>query len=251
MPPDGGPGAEPGVDVMLGAVIQVLSAAVQPGQERNRYGEALLGPLVGAVADRPAMVPPVRRWRSRRRSRSSSWRCPALPMSSSLAAAQRWKSGQAPVAGRQHIVADQQQAQVFHGAVRPEASRAAWLQGMRSWARSRKVSRATGLRRSHTAPLCGQCIDTSPSASGRRRAGTCPPGPARASVNRSASTHHQQRPRSPAVTSRPQPHRKRAGMPLQRVQAARRRSGPANNCWPHPSPRPACLTGELVGRICR
>ena len=46
-----------------------------------------------------AAVPPDRRWRSRRqwRNRSSSWRCPALPMAPSLAAAQRWKR---PGAGR-------------------------------------------------------------------------------------------------------------------------------------------------------
>ena len=95
----------------------------------------------------------------------------------------------------------------------------AWLQGMRSQARSRKVSRASALRRSHATPLCGRCIDTSPSASGRRRAGISPPDRARVSVTSPVSTHHQQRPRSPAVTSRPQPQRKRAGMPLQRVQA--------------------------------
>jgi len=40
-----------------------------------------------------------------------------------------------------------------------------------------------------------------PAATGR---GTCPPGPPRTSVTTSASTHHQQRPRSAAVTSRPQ-----------------------------------------------
>ncbi len=90
---------------------------------------------------------------------------------------------------------------------------------LRSRAKSRKVSRAIALRRSRTTPLCGRRIDTSPSASGRRGVGTSPPGPARASVTSPASTHHQHRPRSPAVTSRPQPQRKRAGMPLQRVQA--------------------------------
>jgi MarR family len=101
----------------------------------------------------------------------------------------------------------------------PRASRAAWLQGMRSQARSRNVSRVITLRRSHTTPLCGQRIETTPSASGRRRAGISTSGPARAPVTSPASTHHQQRPRSRAVTSRPQPHRKRSGMPLQRVQA--------------------------------
>ena len=52
----------------------------------------------------------------------------------------------------------------------------------------------------------------------RPQVGTCLPGPAKTSVTSSASTHHQQRPRSPAATSRPQPQRNRAGMPLQRVQ---------------------------------
>src|SRR5207249_9082940 len=52
VPPGGGPGTEPRVEIVLGAVTEVPSAAVQPGQERDRHGEALLGPLVGAMAER-------------------------------------------------------------------------------------------------------------------------------------------------------------------------------------------------------
>jgi hypothetical protein len=52
VPPGGRPGAEPRVEIVPGAVTQVPSAAGQPGQERGRHGEALLGPLVGAVAER-------------------------------------------------------------------------------------------------------------------------------------------------------------------------------------------------------
>jgi hypothetical protein len=37
---------------VLGAITQVPSAVAQPGQERDRHGQALLGPLVGAVAER-------------------------------------------------------------------------------------------------------------------------------------------------------------------------------------------------------
>jgi hypothetical protein len=46
------PGGEPAVEVVLGAFAELVSAAGQPGQEGGRYGEALLGPLVEAVADR-------------------------------------------------------------------------------------------------------------------------------------------------------------------------------------------------------
>jgi hypothetical protein len=49
--PGAWPGGEPAVEVVLGAFAELVSAAGQPGQEGGRYGEALLGPLVGAVAD--------------------------------------------------------------------------------------------------------------------------------------------------------------------------------------------------------
>jgi len=52
VPSGGGPCGEPLVKIVLGAFIQVPPAAVQPGQERDGHGEALLGPLVGAVPDR-------------------------------------------------------------------------------------------------------------------------------------------------------------------------------------------------------
>jgi len=52
VPPGSRPGAEPRVEIVLGAVTQVPSAIGRPGQERGRHGEALLGPLVGAVAER-------------------------------------------------------------------------------------------------------------------------------------------------------------------------------------------------------
>ena len=52
VPPGGGPGAEPLVQVVLGTFTKLPPAAVQPCQERGRRGEALLGPLVGAVAQR-------------------------------------------------------------------------------------------------------------------------------------------------------------------------------------------------------
>src|SRR5215475_5151227 len=48
---------------------------------------------------------------------------------------------------------------------------------MRPWAKPCRVSRVITLRRSHTTPLCGRLIDTSPSASGHRR-GDLPAGPA-------------------------------------------------------------------------
>ena len=50
--PGAGPAGEPAVEVVLGALGGPASAAGQPGQERDRHGEALLGPLVGAVAKR-------------------------------------------------------------------------------------------------------------------------------------------------------------------------------------------------------
>ena len=78
------------------------------------------------------------------------------------------EAGQAPVAGRQDTVMDQQRAQVFDGAVRPEgiqggvgAEDAVPGQVLQGLARD-------PLRRSQTTPLCGRRIDTSPSASGRR-----------------------------------------------------------------------------------
>jgi hypothetical protein len=50
--PGAWPGGEPAVEVVLGALAELVSAAGQPGQEGGRYGEALLGPLIGAVAER-------------------------------------------------------------------------------------------------------------------------------------------------------------------------------------------------------
>jgi hypothetical protein len=52
VPPGGGPGGEPLVQIVLGTFTELPSTAGQPGQESGRYGEALLGPLVGAVAKR-------------------------------------------------------------------------------------------------------------------------------------------------------------------------------------------------------
>jgi hypothetical protein len=121
VPPGGGPGAEPRVEIVLGAVTGVPSAAGRPGQERGRHGEALLGPLVGAVAERRRVVPTDRRWRSRRqrRNRSSSWRCPASPMASSLAAAQRWKPARRRSRGGSAPYRTSSERR-YHGAARPE-----------------------------------------------------------------------------------------------------------------------------------
>jgi len=107
---------------VLGAFTQVPSAAVQPGQERDRYGEALLGPLVGAVAERrrgtaagsqvaqeaPAEEP------------FEQLAVPFIADGVELGGGPALEVGQPPVAGRQDTVPDQQQAQVFHGAIRPE-----------------------------------------------------------------------------------------------------------------------------------
>jgi hypothetical protein len=109
------------------------------------------------------VVLPDRRWRRtrQRRNRSSSWRCPALPMPSSLAAAQRWKSP-APIAGRQRAVMNQQAAQVFDSAVRPCGIEGGVAAGD---AVPGQVPQGLALRRSHTTPLCGRRIDINPSAS--------------------------------------------------------------------------------------
>ena len=49
--PGGGPRAEPFVEIMLDAFTELPFAVGQPCQEGDRHGEALLGPLVGAVGD--------------------------------------------------------------------------------------------------------------------------------------------------------------------------------------------------------
>jgi hypothetical protein len=50
VPPGGGPGGEPLVEIVLGAFTDLPPAVGQPRQDSDRHGEALLGPLVGAVA---------------------------------------------------------------------------------------------------------------------------------------------------------------------------------------------------------
>jgi hypothetical protein len=50
--PRAGRGGAPAVEVVLGAFAELVPAPGQPGQEDGRYGETLLGPLVGAVAER-------------------------------------------------------------------------------------------------------------------------------------------------------------------------------------------------------
>ena len=220
MPPGGGPGAEPAVEIVLGAVTQVPSAVGQPGQERDRHGDALLGPLVGAVAERcpgGAAGPQVAQQAPAEES-FEHLTVPGIADRVELGGGPALEVGQAPVAGRQHTVPDQQRAQVFDGAVRPEGIQGGVAAGHAVTGQVPQGLAVIALRRSHATPLCGRCIDTSPPASGRSWAGISPLGPARASVTSSVRTHHQHRPRSPAVTSRPQPQRKRAGMPLQPVQ---------------------------------
>lgn len=121
MPPGGGPGAEPRVDVVLGAFTQVPSAAGQPGQERDRDSEALLGPLAGAVAERRrsgAAGPQVAQ-QAPVEEPFEQLAVPGVADGAELGRGPALEAGQTPVAGRQRAVPDQQQAQVFHGAVRP------------------------------------------------------------------------------------------------------------------------------------
>ena len=118
MRPGGGSGAEPRVEIVLGAFTEVPSAVGQPGQEYDRHGEA----LVGAVAER------------RRSSAAGPHVVQQVPAEEpfeqlavlgiangvELCGSPALEVSQAPVAGRQRIVTNQQQAQVFHSAVRPD-----------------------------------------------------------------------------------------------------------------------------------
>ena len=101
---------------MLGAFAELASAAGQPGQEGGRHGEALLGPLVGAVAERrrggaagsqvaqqaPAEEP------------FEQLAVPGVADAVELGGGPALEVGQAPVAGRQRTVTNQQAAQVFN-----------------------------------------------------------------------------------------------------------------------------------------
>ena len=107
---------------MLGAFTQVPSAAGQPGQERDRHGDALLGPLVGAVAERRrggAAGPQVAQ-QAPAEEPFEQLAVPGIADGVELSGGPALEVGQAPVAGWQCAVPDQQRAQVFDGAVRPE-----------------------------------------------------------------------------------------------------------------------------------
>ena len=110
------------VEIVLGAFTEVPSAAGQPGQERDRHGEALLGPLVGAVAERRrggAAGPQVAQ-QAPAEEPFEQLAVPGIADGVELGGGPALEVGQAPVAGRQHAVPNQQRAQVFDGAVRPE-----------------------------------------------------------------------------------------------------------------------------------
>ncbi len=122
MPPGGGPGAEPFVEIVLGAFTELPSAVGQLGQESDRHGEALLGPLVGAVAKR--------RRGAAAGSQVAQQAPPEEPFeqltvlgvvdAAELGGGPALEVGQAPIAGRQHTITNQQAAQVFDSAVCPE-----------------------------------------------------------------------------------------------------------------------------------
>jgi hypothetical protein len=122
MPPGGRPGGEPLVEIALAALTEVPSAVVQPRQERDRHGQALLGPLVGAAAKRrrgtaagsqvAQQTPP-----------EEPFEQPAVPGIADaveLGSGPALEVGQAPVTRRQDTVTNQHATQVFDGAVRPE-----------------------------------------------------------------------------------------------------------------------------------
>jgi hypothetical protein len=122
VPPGGGPGGEPLVEIVLGAVTELPSAAVQPGQERDRHGKALFGPLVGAVAKRRRGTAAGSQV-AQQAPLEEPFEQPAVPGGADaveLGSGPALEAGQAPVAGRQDTVTDQQAAQVFDGAARPE-----------------------------------------------------------------------------------------------------------------------------------
>ena len=117
-----GPVANHCVEIVLGAFTQLPSAAVQPGQERDRHGEALLGPLVGAVAERRrggAAGPQVAQ-QAPAEEPFEQLAVLGIADAVELGGGPALEVGKAPVAGRQRAVPDQQRAQVFDGAVRPD-----------------------------------------------------------------------------------------------------------------------------------
>jgi hypothetical protein len=116
------PGGEPAIELVLDAFAELVSAVGHPGQEGGRCGEALHGPLVGAVADRrrgcaagsqvPQQVPPEKPF--------EQLEVLGVAEGVELGCGPALEVSQAPIAGRQHTITNQQAPQVFDSAVRPE-----------------------------------------------------------------------------------------------------------------------------------
>ena len=120
MLPGGWSATEPLVQIVLGAFVELVSTVGQPCQEHDRHCEVLLGSLVRAVPERSrgAAGPQVAQ-QAPLDEPFEQLAVVCIDHGVELGGGPALKVGQAPVAGRQVTVADQQRSQVFDRAVRP------------------------------------------------------------------------------------------------------------------------------------